>query len=118
MERRTMAKRLRGKLAEVWAILKRRRHEPVPVLGSWLWSVLRGHYRYYGVPFNYPALYRFYCQVTRLWHRALERRSQKGRLPWVRMAPIVKRWLPRPSIQHPYPSQRLEARIQGKSRVR
>ncbi len=118
VERRTMAKRARAKLAEVKAILERRRHDPVPKVGAWLQSVLRGHYRYYGVPFNYVALHRFRRQLKMLWQRTLSRRSQKGRLPWARMERIAERWLPPASIHHPYPSERFDATTRGKSRVR
>jgi hypothetical protein len=38
---------------------------------------------------NLPALYVFRFQVFRLWHRALSRRSQNGRLLWDRMRRIV-----------------------------
>ena len=118
VERRTMAKRARAKLAEVKAILKRRRHDPVPKLGAWLQSILRGHYRYYGVPFNYVALHHFRRQLKMLWQRTLSRRSQKGRLPWARMERIAEQWLPPPSIHHPYPSERFDATTRGRSRVR
>jgi hypothetical protein len=45
--------------------------------------------------------------VVRLWHRALSRRSQNGRVRWDRMWWIVNRWLPPPRIHHPYPLRRL-----------
>src|SRR6185295_8487082 len=77
-----------------------------------------GHYRYYGVPFNYAALHRFRRQLKMLWHRTLARRSQKGRLSWVQMERIAERWLPPASIHHPYPSVRFDALTQGRSRVR
>ena len=63
-------------------------------MGEWLSSVLRGHYRYYGVAGNFDALSRFRYEVARLWHHTLERRSQKARLKWERMARLIKRWLP------------------------
>ncbi|HEX4841549.1 MAG TPA: group II intron reverse transcriptase/maturase [bacterium] len=116
--RRTMAKRVRAKLAEIKVNLKRRRHAPVPSHGAYLQSVLRGHYRYYGVPFNYVALQRFREHLRRLWRRALLRRSQKGRLPWAQMDQLSERWLPQPTIHHPYSSERFDARTQGRSRVR
>jgi hypothetical protein len=50
VERRTMAQRLRSKLAGVKAELRRRRQPPVPAQGAWLRSVLAGHDRYNGVP--------------------------------------------------------------------
>jgi len=118
VERRTMAKRLRGKLAEVKVNLKLKRHVPVPRQGAWLHTVLTGHYRYYGVPFNYRALDRFRRAVARSWHRALSSRSQKGRVTLVRMGRFIERWLPRPKIYHPFPIQRFIVRTQGRSPVR
>jgi len=53
--RQTMKQRLRAKLQEIKEELRRRRHEPIPQQGKWLRSVLLGHYRYYGVPLNWPA---------------------------------------------------------------
>ena len=105
--RQTIRKRLQAKLHEVKAELKRRRHEPVPEQGQGLQAVVRGHIRYYGVPMNQPALWIFRFQVGRLWHRALSRRSQKGRVLWDRMRRLITRWLPLPTVCHPYPLRRL-----------
>ena len=54
--RQTIRKRLQAKLNEVKAELQRRMHEPIPEQGKWLQAVVRGHFRYYGVPMNQPAL--------------------------------------------------------------
>src|SRR5437773_7114630 len=69
--RQTIRKRLQAKLSEVKAELKRRMHHPIPEVGKWLRSVVEGHFRYYGVPMNRPALRLFRAQVGRLWYRAL-----------------------------------------------
>ena len=87
--RQTIRKRLQAKLNEVKAELQRRMHEPVPELGKWLRAVVRGHIRYYGVPMNQPALAMFRFQVGWLWHRALSRRSQNGRVLWDRMRRLI-----------------------------
>ena len=105
--RQTQRSRLQGKLAEVKAELKRRMHDPVPELGQWLGSVLRGHLQYYGVPMNAPALNLFRFQVARLWYRTLCRRSQKGRVLWARMKRLIERYLPPARICHPYPLRRM-----------
>ncbi|NOZ95750.1 MAG: hypothetical protein GXP47_13580 [Acidobacteria bacterium] len=76
-------------------------------MGAWLASVLRGHYRYHGVPRNGEALSRFRYQVFRLWWRTLRRRSQRTRMTWERMQRLVNLYLPTPRIMHPYPQQRL-----------
>lgn len=104
--RQTMRKRLQAKLCEVKAELRQRMHEPVPVLGQWLGSVVRGHLRYYGVPMNSPALHLFRFQIGRMWHRALCRRSQNGRVRWERMYRLLDRWLPPARVCHPYPLRR------------
>ena len=105
--RQTMLQRMRGKLKELKIELRRRMHFPVPEVGRWLKSVLRGHYQYYGVPGNKDAMNQFRYQVARLWYRVLLRRSQKKRLNWERMKRLIKCWLPYPRIVHPYPEQRL-----------
>ena len=105
--RKTMAKKMRAKLSELRDALRRRMHHPVPEVGRWLHAVLRGHYQYYAVPRNLPALTRFRYIVARLWWQTLNRRSQKSRTNWTRMFRLMKRWLPVPTIVHPYPDQRL-----------
>src|SRR6266852_5642615 len=105
--RQTIRKRLQTKLNEVKAELQRRMHQPIPAQGKWLQAVVRGHIRYYGVPLNRPALWIFRFQVGRLWHRALSRRSQNGRVLWDRMRRLINRWLPLPTVCHPYPLRRL-----------
>ena len=105
--RQTVRKRLQAKLGEVKAELRRRLHHPIPEHGSWLRSVVGGHLHYYGVPMNSPALALFRFQVGWLWHRALSRRSQTGRVRWDRMRRLIDRWLPPARICHPYPLRRL-----------
>lgn len=105
--RQTMRKRLTAKLVEVKAELRRRMHAPVPEVGRWLRSVVEGHFRYYGVPMNSRALDTFRFQVVWHWHRAMCRRSQRGRVRWDRMLRLVARYLPRVRVYHPYPLRRL-----------
>src|ERR1700730_4502476 len=105
--RQTIRKRLQAKLNEVKAELQRRMHEPIPEQGKWLQAVVRGHLRYYGVPMNNPALVLFRFRVGWLWHRSLSRRSQNGRVLWDRMRRLITRWLPVPSVCHPYPLRRM-----------
>ena len=109
VRRKTSSKRVRAKLTEVKAEIRRRRCLPIPEQGRWLASVVRGHQAYYGVPGNYDAVHTFRTQVTRHWYQALRRRSQKTRLTWVRMNRIVTRWLPPTRIVHPFPEARFAA---------
>jgi RNA-directed DNA polymerase len=105
--RLTMRTRLRAKLREIHTTLRRRWHDPVPEIGEWLASIIRGHVYYYGVPLNSNRVQAFHHQVICLWKRALSRRSQKGHVTWERMRRIARRWLPPARIVHPYPTQRL-----------
>jgi group II intron reverse transcriptase/maturase len=110
LRRITISKRMRAKLSEVKDQLKRRRHQPIPVQGRWLASVVRGHLAYYAVPGNIEAVRDFRKQVTRHWFKALRRRSQRKRLNWARMNRIVDRWLLQARVMHPFPATRLAAR--------
>jgi RNA-directed DNA polymerase len=110
LKRITIAKRMRAKLREVNDQLKRRRHQPIPVQGQWLRSVLQGHAVYYAVPGNTDAVSAFRYQITRHWFKALQRRSQRDRMTWTRMDRIATRWLPRARIMHPFPAERFAAR--------
>ena len=116
--RQTMVKRMRAKLKALKEALAKRMHEAIGTTGTWLASVVRGHYLYYGLPRNYRLLDTFRDRVRRLWQRALSRRSQKGWITEARMSRIADRWLPKPRICHPYPEVRLAVVIQGKSPVR
>ncbi len=119
--RQTSKKRMRRKLMEVKAQLRRRLHDPVPRTGAYLRSVVSGHFRYYGVPRNGPALCSFRHTVYRLWYRSLRRRSQqhRGRKKLKRRFALwAKRFLPTARIHHPYPEQRLLATTRGRSRMR
>lgn len=110
VKRRTSKKRMRTKLKEVKDRLKRMTHRPVPEVGQWLGSVVRGYLAYHSVPGNTRIVAEFVKQVTRHWRHALNRRSQRGRVTWARMYRLVRRWLPTPRVMHPYPNQRFDAR--------
>jgi RNA-directed DNA polymerase len=110
LKRITISKRLRAKLREVNDQLKRRRHQPIPVQGRWLRSVVRGHLAYYAVPGNTDAVKAFRHQVTRHWFKALRRRSQRTRTTWERMSRLATRWLPKVRAMHPFPEVRFAAR--------
>jgi group II intron reverse transcriptase/maturase len=118
VHRHTAGERLRAKLKEVKAELRQRRHDPVPEVGKWLGSVVRGHGQYYGIPGNYRAIARFRDEVSRHWHHALSRRSQKGSVRWDRMHRLIQRFIPPARIVHPSSSVIFAVMTQGKSPVR
>jgi RNA-directed DNA polymerase len=58
---------------------------------------LRGHYQYYGI----TALHSFYESVRRVWHRWLNRRSQRYSMTWERFERLLQHdQLPEPVIVH------------------
>jgi group II intron reverse transcriptase/maturase len=118
VRRQTITKRLRKKLQEVKQELRKRWHEKTAVTGKWLRSVVQGYYNYHAVPGNFPALQTFRGEVSKMWLRALRRRSQKSRLSWERFVPIRDRFLPKPRILHPEPGVRFDATTRGRSRMR
>lgn len=105
--RLTMRKRLAAKLREVKEAFRWRWHDPVPEVGKWLASIIRGHMQYYAVPLNFDAIAAFHNGVVWLWRRGLCRRSHKAHVTWTRMLRIARRFLPRPCIVHPWPDERL-----------
>ena len=105
--RQTIRKRQQAKLNAVKAELRLRMHAPIQDTGKWLRSVVSGHIRYYGVPMNSHALSSFRFKVGWLWHRALSRRSQNGRVSWDRMRRLIDRWLPPVRVYHPFPLRRM-----------
>jgi group II intron reverse transcriptase/maturase len=106
VQRRTVAKRMRARLSFIKMELRRRRHDRVRDTGQWLRTVVTGYYRYHAVPGNLTMLFRFRCRLARLWRQALLRRGGKRQLSWERFRPLLNRWVPLPTILHPYPNIR------------
>lgn len=120
IRRITIAKRQRRKLREIKRELRRRFNRPVPETGLWLRQVLQGYYQYFAVPNNLNSMNQFHFQLSRIWFKALRRRSQKAakRMNWDAFNRLAREWLPTPRVVHPWPSVRFAATIHGKSRVR
>jgi group II intron reverse transcriptase/maturase len=118
LARRTIRRRMRAKLQEVKAELRRRWHLPIRAQGKWLGSVVRGFFAYHAVPTNLWSLKVFRREVERHWYHALRRRSQRDRTSWPQLRLLSRKWLPRESIQHPWPDERFDVKTRGKSPVR
>jgi group II intron reverse transcriptase/maturase len=106
LHRKTRGDRMRATLQEIKAWLCLHMHDAIADQGRWLRAVVRGFFAYHAVPTNSRALGAFRYHVTKLWHRALRRRSQKDGLTWDRMAKLAAEWLPSPRVLHPWPNQR------------
>jgi len=104
VKRKTQSQRLTRKLKALRQEASRHMHATLAEQHRWYSSILRGHYGYYGVSHNFPALNAFHGEVRRIWLRCLRRRSQKARcLNWDRFSAMLERFpLPDPKITHPW----------------
>jgi len=102
--RRTSRQRRRNKRQALKQGMEDRREWKLADQWAWLSSALRGHFAYYGLPTNYPALASFRRQVRRDWHRSLMRRSQRAHLTRRKLDALdLHLPLPRPHIRRPNP---------------
>ncbi len=108
--RRTRRDRKRAKLGEIKEELRLRMHQPIPQQGRWLRQVVTGFFNYHAVPTNQAALEALRAQVTKLWMRALRRRSQRSAMTVERMKKLADDWLPKARILHPWPEARFAVR--------
>jgi len=100
--RKTARKKFIQKMKEMNQWLKRIRN--LVGVKEW-WQVLRlkliGHYRYYGISGNMPAMRGYYSKVLRLAHKWINRQSQKKSYNWRQFLNFVKyNPLPLPKIYH------------------
>jgi len=109
LKRKSIKKRMCAKLLEIKQQLRKRMHESISRTGQWLRSVVQGYFNYHAVPGNTDSLAVFRDRVILLWRTILIHRSQRHRLPWIRMQILADRWLPRPRVSHPYPGFRFDA---------
>jgi group II intron reverse transcriptase/maturase len=108
--RRTVGKRMTAKLRSIGVELRRRMHQPIAETGAWLKQVVRGYFNYHAVPGNLSRLETFRQQIARHWRFALRRRSQRSRWTWERFETLMRQYLPRPKVLHPYPLVRFYAK--------
>ena len=100
VKRRTSGKKYRMKLAELSGWLKEVKNQ-LPL--SELWARVRvkllGHYRYYGVSDNSERMSIFRQEVIRIFHKWVNRRSQKRSMNWNQFGVYLQKYpLPLPRI--------------------
>jgi hypothetical protein len=102
--RQTTAKsRFARSLAAVKDWCRTNRHRPAPEQRARLSAVLVGHYAYYGITGNIRRLQGYRCQVVRIWHKWLERRTRGKLLTWAAFSALLARHpLPLARIIHRY----------------
>ena len=100
--RKTSRKKYTAKCKEMNAWLKAiRNHVKTKEWWQTLIAKLRGHYQYYGVSENYNGLARFYKATMKMVRKWMNRRSQKGKMSWVKFNEYLGHYpLPKPRIVH------------------
>ena len=102
VKRRTAKDRFRRALKRVAEWCREHRHDEVRAQQKALGQKLRGHFGYFGIRGNSDAIARFLHEVTEVWRKWLNRRSQRASMPWPRMHRLLERYpLPRPCITRP-----------------
>lgn len=103
VKRRTAKDRFSRSLRRVSDWCRRNRHQSLEDQQRALRRKLSGHYAYFGMTFNMPALARFHHEVKAIWKKWLSRRSNRAYLTWPEMHRLLKRYpLPTPRIVHQY----------------
>lgn len=101
VDRETSSKRFTRALKAVYEWCRTNRHAPIAIQQAALSKKLQGHYGYYGVTRNSRKLACFYREVTRIWRKWLDRRSQRGHMTWERFDRLLARFpLRKPRIVH------------------
>ena len=103
VKKRTAKDRLSRTLRRIGDWCRDHRHVDLEAQHRLLSLKLSGHYAYYGVTGNTPALTKVWFETTGLWRKWLSRRSQKAYINWRKMHLLLKRYpLPPPRIVHRY----------------
>ena len=105
--RKTDAKRVRRKLKQLSAHLRRMRTQGGQAMVAYLRRHLRGHIQYYGVSGNSRGVAGYVYFATGLLFKWLNRRSQRRSLTWKRFGVVIRPVLPVARIVHdlyPMPS--------------
>jgi RNA-directed DNA polymerase len=108
--RKTIGKRMAGKLKEIRQKLRQRLNERPKGMVEWLQAVVRGYSQYHAIPFNEKRLKTFRHEVLRMWWWQLRRRSQRSRWTWKRFWEKLGHLIPEVEILHPYPEVRFASK--------
>ena len=99
IQRKTAKDRFRRSIKQLSDWCQRWRHHPVAEQHRQLVQKMRGHYAYYGITGNYPALSRYRHCAERSWIKWLGRRSQRSKINWDKAQRLFERYpLPTPRI--------------------
>jgi len=95
---RTSKKKLKAKKQGAKAWLKTRTNKVVSETMVTLAAIVRGHCNYYGVSGNFMGIQKYWKYVKYETYRMLNRRDQKGKLPFLKFLRIWSFYVPKPHI--------------------
>jgi len=90
VKRKTAGSRFHRAITRVAGWCRLNRHRSIGEQHQALSQKLRGHFAYYGVIGNLPALQRFRYEVVRVWRKWLSRRRRGGSWSWPRFAGLLR----------------------------
>jgi RNA-directed DNA polymerase len=101
VKRKTARSRFSRALKKIADWCRHNVHRPLVEQCHALGRKLRGHYAYYGITGNMPALQRFRELVLKTWRHWLGRRHRGARLPWPALTGLLQRFpLPPAMVVH------------------
>jgi hypothetical protein len=101
VKRKTAQGRLSRALKTIAHWCRWHRHDPLDEQYQTLSQKLRGHYAYYGITGNGPALQEFRNEVVGIWRKWLARRRRHGFLSWAAFGRLLQRYaLPPARVVH------------------
>lgn len=105
VKQKTAKDRVRRTLHRIRGWCREHRHAPLRAQQKALTEKLRGHYRYFGIAWNYRGLEQVYRGAVRAWRKWLSRRSSTAYINWASMFGLLERFpLPKPKIARPCPT--------------
>lgn len=103
--RKTEKTRFKRSITKLQEEMQRIRHWPVQEQIIRINQMLAGHYNYYGLGGNYPALAKVYDKVKVYWRKMLSSRSTKSSLTWVKYQSLLGKFpILRPKLSLSYPA--------------
>lgn len=101
VKRKTAKDRYTRALRRISVWCRANRHHHLSEQARRLGQKLIGHRAYFGITGNGQLLCRFFRDVTAVWRKWLDRRSQRARTDWDKMNRLLQRYrLPAPVVVH------------------
>lgn len=100
---KTRTARLRRSISSISEWCRRHRHLSIKEQHAALVKRTTGHLNYFAVNGNMRSLHKYLHGVRRIWHKWLNRRSQRSRLIWTRYCDLLR--------DYPLPSAHIKIQI-------